>query len=132
MTTHYPFKNILLVDDDEISTLISSTLLKHAKLATQIQSVYNGKEAIEYLTKECSENKFCPSLLFLDLNMPVMDGFEFLEAYTHNERLSQMDLSIVVLTSSAHSKDKEKVSQYPIKGFITKPITPEKIQAIFS
>ncbi|QHT65497.1 response regulator [Rhodocytophaga rosea] len=128
------FENVLLVDDDEISCIVSTAILKGAKIGSQIQSVYNGNQALDFLTKQCLESKernFCPALLFLDLNMPVMDGFEFLEAFTHHEKLKELDLSIVVLTSSAYSKDMEKAYRYPIAGFITKPITPEKLQSIF-
>jgi CheY-like chemotaxis protein len=128
------FENILLVDDDEISCIVSTAILKGANIGFQIQSVNNGFEALSFLTKECVESKdknFCPALLFLDLNMPIMDGFEFLEAYTNSETLKKLDISIIILTSSAYSKDLEKAFKYPIDGFITKPITPEKLQSIF-
>ena len=130
-TSKYSFS---LINDDEISCIVSTAILKGAKLGSQIQSVYNGYQALDFLTKECLETKeksFCPAVLFLDLNMPIMDGFEFLEAFTQNEKFRELDLSIVVLTSSAYSKDMEKAYRYPIAGFITKPITPEKLQTIF-
>jgi CheY-like chemotaxis protein len=127
------FQQILLVDDDQISSIVSAAILKEVHL----HMVYDGKQALDFLLRECIESSskeepFCPVLLLLDLNMPVMDGFEFLEAYTHHSQLNQLKIAIIVLTSSAHPADKEKAYRYPIKGFITKPITPEKLLSVLS
>jgi CheY-like chemotaxis protein len=127
---HSQFNNILVVDYDEISNFVSKTILEKAHLAPLVQTVYNGRQALNFLKIACVEtqpNIACPTLLFLDLNMPIMDGFEFLEAFTSDIHLRQIDVAIVVLTSSAHWEDEEKANRYPIVGFMTKPVTIEKL-----
>lgn len=134
MSAQFQFQNILLIDDDEISSIVSGTILREAKVAPQIHMAYNGRQGIDFLKNQCLPDKktvFCPTLIFLDLNMPVMDGFEFLEEFNSNEQFRSVDTKIVVLTSSAHPRDREKAEKYPITGFITKPITFDKIRALF-
>lgn len=133
MNAQYQFQNILLIDDDEISSIVSGAILREAKLASNIHMLFNGKQAVDFLTKRSLQDIEAvsnPMLVFLDLNMPVMDGFEFLEEFYSNEKFRPVNLKIVVLTSSAHPRDKEKAEKYPIAGFVTKPLTPNKIKAI--
>ncbi|MEK6478926.1 response regulator [Catalinimonas sp. 4WD22] len=125
------FNKVMLVDDDEVSNFITTEILNTINLADYILVATNGKEALELLHYP-SENKTeqdidcCPDLIFLDLNMPVMDGFEFLEAC---ELCEGDKIKVVVLTSSTNQKDIEEARKYPqVKYYLSKPLTADKVE----
>ena len=105
---------VLLIDDDFATNFINKKIVRKANITEHIQIALNGREAIDYL---CSKGKYesqetinlQPGLIFLDINMPVMDGWEFITAYKNlisNER--KKEISIIMLTSSFNPADKAK------------------------
>lgn len=124
------FNKVMLVDDDEVSNFITTEILSNINLTDNIEVATNGKEALEILTKdsECtiSEEKIdSPDLIFLDLNMPVMNGFEFLQAFRECDK----KVHVVVLTSSTNEKDIEEARKYPqVKYYLSKPLTADKVE----
>ncbi|AIZ43432.1 response regulator [Cellulophaga baltica] len=113
---------ILLVEDDEITNYITTTKLKNIGFEN-VDAVLNGELALEYLAKEQ------PNLIFLDVNMPVMDGFEFLDSTEVQNQYS--DIPIVLLTSSSRPKDKEMASRYSnVIEYLEKPLNYEKMKKI--
>ncbi|WFO16110.1 response regulator [Cellulophaga baltica 4] len=113
---------ILLVEDDEITNYITTTKLKNIGFEN-VDAVLNGELALEYLAKEQ------PNLIFLDVNMPVMDGFEFLDSTEVQNEYS--DIPIVLLTSSSRPKDKEMASRYSnVIEYLEKPLNYEKMKKI--
>ncbi|MBK0402350.1 response regulator [Adhaeribacter sp. BT258] len=130
-----PLKLILLVDDDDTTNFVNTRLLTNMNIAEEIKAVRNGKEAIEFLKKACSENPeagfVCPDLIFLDIKMPVMDGFTFLEKYKE-EGLDKMEhVIIMMLTSSASFYDLEKLKSYDtVKKHISKSLTEASVNEI--
>ncbi|AIY15068.1 response regulator [Cellulophaga baltica] len=113
---------ILLVEDDEITNYITTTKLKNIGFEN-VDAVLNGELALEYLAKEQ------PNLIFLDLNMPVMDGFEFLDSEEVQNQYS--GIPIVLLTSSSRPKDKEMASRYSnVIEYLEKPLNYEKMKKI--
>lgn len=126
-------KNVLLIDDDEITNYINSMLIKAAAATENVHMALNGKEALNYLKKHCSNkpsDEYCPMLIFLDLNMPIMDGFEFLEKFTTLDDIHKEGLPVYVLTSSENTKDISKANKYGISGYVSKPLTRDKIDKI--
>jgi CheY-like chemotaxis protein len=125
--------SILLVDDDEINNFISIKLIKKALLSTEIMACLNGKFAIEQLVsiQKKDPNKL-PDYILLDINMPIMNGWEFLDEY---KRLNIDPLSkskIYIISSSVFSNDINKARSYPlVKSFISKPLSVEKIKEMF-
>lgn len=123
------FKRILLVDDDQITNFLNENLLKEMNIAEHITIANDGQEALDYITLNCLDpknpNGLCCDLILLDLNMPVMDGFEFLE------KISQLTIEnhiyIVLLTTSSNERDLERAKTFNIKGYINKPLTDAKI-----
>lgn len=125
------FDWVLLVDDDKINNYINERLIKKLNLASQINVAFNGEEALialeQLITAEAKLNGF----IFLDINMPVMDGFEFLEVFKEKYKTVNGKITIVMLTTSTNSKDLEKVKSAGIAGYINKPLTEQKILELF-
>jgi CheY-like chemotaxis protein len=121
--------SILLVDDDPASNYLAKLLLLEIDPNFDIQVRYHGQEALDFV-KTASETMSPPGLIFLDLNMPVMDGFEFLEHFSQLPVADQT--AIVLLTSSAYPKDIERAREYNITHFINKPLTEEQLREVLS
>ena len=124
---------ILLVDDDEITCFINRNMLEDMEIAQQIESVHDGMQALQYVKGRyigTANPNYDTDLLFLDLNMPVMNGFEFLEELNKCYDIDRSRLKIIILTSSANKKDAEQVTLYNelVSGYITKPLQVEKLK----
>ena len=124
----YSFNCVLLVDDDGVTNFINHRLIKKLNLTTCIQSSMNGNEALRYIKDFSSQNdQHCPELILLDINMPVLDGFEFLEEFEKLELKNRDKVKIIVLTTSTHQKDVMKIARDAKIGYINKPLTEEKL-----
>ncbi|WPP50303.1 response regulator [Catalinimonas niigatensis] len=116
--------SILLVDDDETTNFVNQMLLEDMAVAQQVLVANNGKEALDLIRLQ-SDDVYLPELILLDINMPVMDGFEFLEAY---EALAlKHSVAIFVLTTSTNPGDIARLKETSINGFLNKPLTEEKV-----
>ncbi|WP_051359642.1 response regulator [Adhaeribacter aquaticus] len=120
-----PIDTILIVDDDETCCFVAKRILQKYGFGQQIITVHNGLEALLKLQTIATKGEKLPELIFLDIKMPIMNGFEFLEEVTQITELNLSQTKIYVCTSSNHSKDKEQASLFPIAGFITKPLTAD-------
>lgn len=120
--TESPVYQILIVEDDKIISKIHQLRIK--KLTSiECMACFNGKEALEYLDKRKKNRK---TLVLLDINMPVMNGWEFLESCQSKDYRS--DLIVVIVTSSLFEKDREKAERYElVKGYYSKPLTSRNI-----
>lgn len=128
-------RNILLIDDDPICTWLNKSFLEDLKISDQIICHSDGLSALEYLQQICQDSStseaLLPDLIFLDLNMPVVDGFEFLQKINALPGCSAaLSERVVVLTTSMHSKDLEKAKNFKIKEYLTKPLTYYKIKSL--
>ncbi len=127
---------VLLIDDDLGTNFINQMLIKKADITDNIQTVLNGKEAIDFITNkgkyEKAGNVFPkPMLTLLDINMPVMDGWEFLEIYKNLEIHQKGEIIIVMLTTSLNPDDKRRAENFSdVSGFKNKPLTLEIIKDI--
>ena len=120
-------KKLLIVDDDPVFRLITKRLVSHSFPEKEIMQFENGKEACEFLRS--SKNKIKRAQILLDINMPVMNGWEFLDACSIEADKS--DLHIYIVTSSVDESDKKKAENYPIvKGFVEKPLSKDFIQSL--
>jgi CheY-like chemotaxis protein len=121
-------KNILLVDDDSIANFLIEKIVQSTGLARNIFKALNGKEALEYFY----QSNEVPEIVLLDLNMPVMNGFEFLKAFQILELKDKEDVLIIMVTSSVNPSDLEKARSLGIRYYLTKPISAEMIRSIIT
>ncbi len=122
------FNSILLIDDDNISNFINKTLIESLKISDTVLCAKNGEEAFKLLDDYSSKTHALPELIFVDLKMPVMDGFEFIQRYTETAPYSK-PTTIVALTNSTHYKDMEGLTNLGIKHCLHKPLSKQKIQS---
>ena len=117
---------ILLVDDNEADNYLHKLIISEAEVAESVVDQPDGKAALEYLEK--GADQLPPDLIFLDINMPRMNGWEFLEAYAQVPDELQSAVVIVMLTTSVFSKDRERAERLPnFSGFLSKPLTEEDL-----
>ncbi len=114
---------IVLVDDDEDDRLFFSDALQEMTIATELTEFQNGKELLDYLSQEDIEH---PQLIFLDLNMPVMDGFECLREIRKNPELK--DLVVAIYSTSSSEKDIEETFVNGANIYINKPNRFEELK----
>lgn len=123
-------KRVLLVDDDKICNFITEATLNRLGVAKEILAVLNGKEALEYINRALTGDRVLPDVIFLDLNMPLMNGFQFIESFKKLDFPNKDEVKIVVLTSSENPEDIVKVKKLGINYYLTKPINETKLLEI--
>lgn len=122
---------ILLIDDDEATNVFHRLVIEEADCAEQVIAVQSGKAALEYLISEENGKHPQPDLIFLDINMPGMNGWEFLEAYEQLDATQKGKIMIVMLTTSLNPDDEQRARGYQtITDFKSKPLTVEMLHEL--
>lgn len=125
-----PFKSVLLIDDDEISNLFNKIFIRRIDLDIEIETAANGAQAVDLLVDE-KKGLSKPVLLLLDMQMPVMNGWKFLEVYDSLHERVRDQLFIVVLTTSEYEKDMIRATKNPhVKAIVQKPLSEKKFTGI--
>ncbi|NNE54732.1 MAG: response regulator [Flavobacteriales bacterium] len=120
-------KRVMLIDDEEVFHWITKQFIHKVSNEVDVTSCYNGQEGIETLKKE----KVSPDLIMLDLNMPIANGWVFLDAYEKLEDVLRKHTNVYVVSSSIDPEDVNKAKSYPyVKDFISKPVTLELLQEL--
>lgn len=124
--------NVLVIDDDPINNFIFNKITRKVAPNASVAFCLNGEEAIDHLLTIIRENdKPFPDLIFLDLAMPVMNGWEFLEEYQRLDLENIVAAKIYITTSSIFEQDIERALNYAIvKDFISKPISLDRLEKI--
>lgn len=125
MQTTPKLNSILLIDDDKVTNYLHSIVIKDMGISDRIEIKQNGKDGLKFL-EECNTAGNMPNIILVDLKMPVMDGFEFVDAY-RKMGLPEDHTKIVMLTTSSNPKDIEKMKEKGINDFFDKPLTEEKL-----
>ena len=120
-----------IIDDDKIYHFMLTRIIKHNKLAERVIDFYDGEKAIEYLTDNTATKENIPDIIFVDNNMPIMDGWQFIDAYTRLEPEIKKNVYIFMVSSSIDPIDIERASKInQISDYIVKPIKLEEVKAI--
>jgi CheY-like chemotaxis protein len=118
--------NLLVIDDDDINIFIIKKIVEKTGFDIDMVSKSNGQQAVDHLKETIAKNDPLPQLILIDINMPVMNGWEFIEAYQNLGVNIPVDLYI--LSSSVYENDIEKTKSYAsVKGFISKPLSMERL-----
>lgn len=126
---------ILCVDDDAITLMLCKKVIERVAFAQEVLTAKNGEEAIMYFNElapkyQLDQNLSYPKLTFLDLNMPIMNGWEFLDHYLENDYQNLFkEAKFIVLSSTIDPQDVIKAKNYPmVIDFLSKPITKEMLE----
>ncbi|MES2126741.1 MAG: response regulator [Pseudomonadota bacterium] len=114
---HVTNKPILLVEDDRVDVMTILRALKEIKVVNTVVNRENGEAALDYLRDPASER---PCIILLDLNMPIMNGIEFLQEIKRDEALRR--IPVVVLTTSEEQQDKLRSFEFGVAGYMAKPV----------
>lgn len=120
---------ILCVDDDPITLMLCKMVINKASFSNKIITAKNGEEALNYF-KTINDNEK-PQLIFLDLNMPVMGGWEFLDCFSTADYSEYNTIKVIILSSTIDPEDLEKAKKYPmVIDFLSKPISKEMLEYV--
>ena len=124
-------KSICIIDDDSIYLMLVNRIISMSRLSEEVSEFANGKDAFDYLRQTHMMGEKMPDVILLDLNMPIWDGWDFLDEF----QSLQLELypAVYIITSSTDSLEKEKGLSYPmVKGFVSKPIGVDVLKEILS
>lgn len=120
-----------IIDDDPIFVYGTKRVMKEVDFTEKIVVYNNGQDAIDGLTETINNGDNIPPVVFLDLNMPIMNGWEFLEEFNKLPEEAIAGVTIYIVSSSIDPRDLEKVKQFNVvNNYIVKPVTPKDLEAI--
>ena len=125
------YRTVMLIDDNEIDNLINQKMIEAASIADNIYTHTGAKSAIEFLRnmeKLDVADKVLPDVIFLDIDMPLMDGFQFLDEFEKLTTMAKKKCKIVMLTSSINPQDFNRSKKYEnVKLYLNKPLSHDSI-----
>ncbi len=123
-------KSVLLVDDNSVDTFINERVVSSLGLFKMVHKAENGAEALQIFNHYQSGTAEIPDIILLDLNMPIMDGFGFIQAFQALNFPHKENVLIVIVTSSGSPSDKKLAETLGIKYFLSKPLTQDSIRSV--
>jgi CheY-like chemotaxis protein len=124
-------ETIWVIDDDEIHQFFAKKSIQHLEICNQILTFYDGIEAMANFKKLSAQNAALPDIIFLDINMPRMDGWEFMDELSKILPKISKKIIIFIVSSSISSIDKDRAKSYPaITDFLIKPVSPGTIATL--
>ena len=125
------YKLIMLVDEDEIDNIINQKIIESNNFSETVMVFQTGNDALDYLRKHTTNEELLPDLIFLDINMPIMDGFQFLEEFEKLEDPVLEKCKIIMLSSSISPRDIDRAASNKfVKKYLNKPLNSRYLQAI--
>jgi two-component system, chemotaxis family, chemotaxis protein CheY len=122
---------IAVVDDDSVYQFTASRTLQATHLANQILQFPNGKEALAFLKNGSSDGHRLPDIIFLDINMPITDGWAFLEEFHQLKAKLGKEIKIYMVSSSIDPRDRNRARNYPeVTDYMEKPISMSKFSEV--
>ena len=131
----YTFDHVMLLDDDELANFINQKVMESCHFSKDIYVNTSAKSALEFLNNLLvlgdTTKDLLPQVIFIDLNMPLMDGFQFIQSLLKNSNKAIPFIKLVILTSSVHEMDREKAKELADNiMFLNKPLTKEMLENI--
>ena len=128
------FNNVFVVDDDKIFHFIIKKLLLNNNINVSPDFFENGLEAIEGIKSKLDNGENPPDLILLDINMPILDGWQFLEEFKLLKKFLKEEISIYIISSSDNLVDRNRAKDFKedIKDYYLKPMTIESLNSIFA
>ena len=128
------FNNVFVVDDDKIFHFIIKKLLLNNNINVSPDFFENGLEALEGIKSKLDNGENPPDLILLDINMPVLDGWQFLEEFKLLKKFLKKEISIYIISSSDNLVDRNRAKEFKddIKDYYLKPMTIESLNSIFT
>ena len=122
---------VMLVDDNDTDNFISKRIIEITKFAGRVEVKSSGKNALDYLRENQTKIENLPNIIFLDINMPIVDGFVFLYEFEKFNEFVKNKCKVIILSSSDNKRDIDKIvnNNHVIK-FITKPLTEVALEEI--
>jgi CheY-like chemotaxis protein len=125
------FSNVLLVEDDPITVMVCDRIIKMTAFSDNVSSCVNGKIALEHLNSLKDKGTGLPEIIFLDINMPIMNGWDFLEEFENIKTMFQELPRIYILSSTVDPEDYKKAKAFSlVESFISKPLSKESLETI--
>lgn len=124
---------LCIVDDDETSQYILTRAIKSSRAAENILVFQDGKPALNFLVEHLEQEDRLPDIIFLDINMPIMNGWKFLEGFATLRPKLKKKIAIYIVTSSSHSYDLERAKHVnEVADYLVKPVRQELVEDIIS
>ena len=121
-----------LIDDDPVYAKLVSMLVKHKGFCSKLEVLENGKKGLERFVELLENNEPLPEIILLDINMPIMNGFEFLSQFALLTPQQKNKTTIYMVTCSIEESDKKKAMAYEeVEGFIIKPMNDDDLKKVF-
>lgn len=122
-----------IVDDDDIYQFMASRTIKMTNMVNAIKTFPNGKSAVDYILTHSEDSETLPDVIFLDINMPIMNGWEFLEEFNRIKSLLKKDIKVCMVSSSIDEVDIRRAEENEnVYKFMSKPVKQQKFQEVLS
>ena len=125
------YNRVMLVDDNDTDNFISRRIIEITRFAQNVEIKNSGKSALEYIEAHKHDISQLPDIIFLDINMPIVDGYVFLYEFENFDEAVKNKCKVVILSSSDNKRDIDKlINNDRVIKYITKPLTEDVLEEI--